>query len=121
IPTPDVAVLLDVGPEQAHARKPEYPVDYLRRRWLAYRTVFPWVGSAVVIKNDDLRGTQYAIARVVEQRLGAAPLNREERHAQFVLRLLLDEPLPAWVLSDVDWDLLARLAERHAVLLRLAD
>ena len=45
-----------------------YPVDYLRNRWLAYRTVFPWVRGALVIKNDDLHATQQAVARLVGER-----------------------------------------------------
>src|SRR5205085_2464843 len=70
-PTPDVAVLLDVGPEESYARKRDYPVEYLRDRWLAYRTVFPWVRGALVIKNDDLHAAQQAVARLVGERLAA--------------------------------------------------
>src|SRR5438309_1201407 len=70
-PTPDLAVLLDVGPEESYARKRDYPVEYLRTRWLAYRTVFPWVRGALVIKNDDLHAAQQAVARLVDERLAA--------------------------------------------------
>ena len=70
-PTPDVAVLLDVGPEESYARKRDYPVEYLRSRWLAYRTVFPWVRGALVIRNDDLHAAQQAVARLVDERLAA--------------------------------------------------
>src|SRR2546421_3485385 len=70
-PTPDVAVLLDVSPEESYARKRDYPVEYLRDRWLAYRTVFPWVRGALVIKNDDLHAAQQAVARLVGERLAA--------------------------------------------------
>ena len=50
------------------------------------------------------------------------PLTDEERHARFILELLLDDPAvggPA--LERPDWPLLARLAQRHAVLVRVAD
>ena len=70
-PTPDVAVLLDVGPEESYARKRDYPVEYLRDRWQAYRTVFPWVRGALVIKNDDLHAAQQAVARLVDERVAA--------------------------------------------------
>ena len=49
-------------------------------------------------------------------------LTHEERHARFILELLLDDAAgggPA--LEQPDWPLLARLAERHAVLVRVAD
>ncbi len=70
-PTPDLAVLLDVGPEESYARKADYPLDYLRERWRAYRTVFPWVRGALIIRNDDLGATQLAVARLVGERLAA--------------------------------------------------
>src|SRR5207237_1001973 len=50
------------------------------------------------------------------------PLTQEEHHARFILELLLDDPAgrgPA--LEGPDWPLLARLAQRHAVLVRVAD
>ena len=50
------------------------------------------------------------------------PLTQEERHARFILELLVDDPAgkgPA--LDGPDWPLLARLAQRHAVLVRVAD
>src|SRR5437899_9939452 len=70
-PTPDLAVLLDVGPEESYARKRDYPVEYLRSRWLVYHTVFPWVRGALVIKNDDLHTAQQAVAHLVGERLAA--------------------------------------------------
>jgi hypothetical protein len=46
-------------------------------------------------------------------------LTPAERHARFTLELLLDDtPGP---LEGADWQLLARLAQRHAVLVRVAD
>src|SRR5205823_5361692 len=52
-------------------RRVNYPLDYLRSRWLAYRTVFPWVRGALVIKNDDLHAAQQAVARLVGERVVA--------------------------------------------------
>jgi thymidylate kinase len=56
-PTPNLAVLLDVSPELAYTRKGEHSVNYLARRALAYRRVFDWVPSAVIIENGDLART----------------------------------------------------------------
>lgn len=70
-PTPDVPVLLDVSPEESYARKGEYSIDYLRRRWTAYRTVFPWVRASVIITNGDLDTTKHALERIVLERLAA--------------------------------------------------
>src|SRR5712691_3174484 len=47
-------------------------------------------------------------------------LTREERHGRLILEVLLGQP--AWAtLETVDWNLLARLGQRHAVLVRVAD
>jgi len=68
-PTPDLAVFLDISPEESFARKGEYSVAYLRARWQHYRTVAPWVRSALVVDNRDLADTQRILARALEERL----------------------------------------------------
>jgi len=68
-PTPDLAVFLDISPEESFARKGEYSVEYLRARWRHYRTVAPWVRSALVVDNRDLADTQQILARALEERL----------------------------------------------------
>ena len=67
-PTPDLAVFLDIAPEESYARKGEYSVEYLRARWRHYRTVAPWVPTALVLDNRDLAQTQCALARALEER-----------------------------------------------------
>jgi hypothetical protein len=67
-PTPHVPVLLDTSPEVAFARKSEYSIDYLARRAVAYRRVFGWVPSAVVLDNVDLPHTTSELARLVTER-----------------------------------------------------
>jgi hypothetical protein len=80
-PTPDVPVLLDIGPEESYARKGEHSVEYLRRRWVAYKTVFPWVRSSVLLANDDLAAAKATLHRVVRERIGAPPVTAVERRA----------------------------------------
>jgi len=77
-PTPDVPVLLDVPPEQAFARKTEFSIDYLRRRWAAYQTVLSWVPSCVTLPNADVRQAQRGLWRVVTARM-PGPLGRRRR------------------------------------------
>jgi hypothetical protein len=48
-------------------------------------------------------------------------LTAERWHADLMLRLLLDAGVPRTEVGAVDWTLFARLAQRNAVLLRLAD
>ena len=71
-PTPDVPILLDISPEDSFARKGEYSVPYLARRAHAYRHVFPWVRTGVVLHNGDLDATVSTVERAVLDRLGVA-------------------------------------------------
>jgi len=64
-PVPDVAVLLDVSPERAFARKAERSVDYLRTRGQAYHAVFQRMPSSLVVPNQDLSAAKAAIERAV--------------------------------------------------------
>ncbi|MBI4420993.1 MAG: hypothetical protein HY560_09225 [Gemmatimonadetes bacterium] len=68
-PTPDVAILLDVGPDESHARKGEYPVEYLSRRWRVYCAIFPQGDSALVVRNDDAALARQTIAKAVAERM----------------------------------------------------
>ena len=72
-PRPDVPILLDVSPEESFARKAEHSVPYLRERYMAYRSVFPWVGSPVILASRDLEATKQRLSRVVLERL-ATPM-----------------------------------------------
>jgi hypothetical protein len=69
-PTPEVPVFLDIQPEESYSRKGEYSVAYLRARWIAYKTVFPWVRAAVTLPNRDLSAAQAALRTIVMERLG---------------------------------------------------
>lgn len=48
-PTPDVAYILDADPEAARARKPEYPVDFMRLCRSAYLRLAQMLGHLTVI------------------------------------------------------------------------
>jgi thymidylate kinase len=71
-PTPNLPVWLDCTPEEAFARKGEFSVDYLTRRSLAYKRVFGWIPTAMVLDNTDLARSTGQITRRVAQALGRA-------------------------------------------------
>jgi len=68
-PTPEVPVFLDISPEESFSRKGEYSVEYLRARWAAYKTVFPWIRSSVTLANYDLNAAKATLRQVVMERL----------------------------------------------------
>jgi len=67
-PTPHLPVFLEITPLESFARKGEYSVDYLSRRWTGYHTIAPWVRSAVVLVNEHLGETEAALKTVVLDR-----------------------------------------------------
>lgn len=62
VPRPDIAFLLDADPELARARKPEYPVDYLRNTRACYLAISKIAGMNVIHAgtpqevSSDVRG-----------------------------------------------------------------
>ncbi len=71
-PRPSLPVFLDISPEESYARKGEYSVEYLRRRWVAYQKVFTWTGPSVVLTNQDLNKAARALERMVSERMATA-------------------------------------------------
>ncbi len=50
VPKPDIAYLIDADPVAALARKPEYPLEFLRRNRAAYLTLSRLTGDIIVIE-----------------------------------------------------------------------
>jgi hypothetical protein len=53
-PQPDAPVFVDATPEQAFARKREYPLDYLEWRRGVYLNIFEDVKKPIIVVNRDL-------------------------------------------------------------------
>ncbi|HXL35502.1 MAG TPA: hypothetical protein VN953_11300 [Gemmatimonadales bacterium] len=70
-PTPDLAVFLDITPEESFARKGEYSVPYLQRRATAYRQVFTRVPGVVALQNVDFDATARTLERLALERLNS--------------------------------------------------
>jgi thymidylate kinase len=69
IPHPDIAYLLDAEPAAARARKPEYPIEFLRNTRACYLAISKMAGMNVIHA-----GTQQEVAnsvrRVLSNKLG---------------------------------------------------
>jgi thymidylate kinase len=50
VPKPDIAYIVDADPEAARARKPEYPLEFLRRNREAYLSLALFSGNITVIE-----------------------------------------------------------------------
>jgi thymidylate kinase len=71
-PRPDLAYLLDTDPVAACARKPEYPVDFMKQCRRSYFDLAGLLGTMTVIPNLNLQQTRLAVLRAAEQRLAGA-------------------------------------------------
>lgn len=61
-PRPDLAYLLDADPEAAIKRKPEYPLDFMRRYRKSYLKLAPLAPEMVVVPPLDVEGVERSIA-----------------------------------------------------------
>jgi thymidylate kinase len=72
VPRPDVAYLLDVDVEAARARKPEYPVDFMRTCRIAYFELDRMLGMMTVISPLPLDEASEEVIRAAEEKLRGA-------------------------------------------------
>ena len=61
VPRPDVAYLLDADPEAARARKPEYPVEFMRECRSAYFRLGGLLGTMTVIPPLSLSAAKVEV------------------------------------------------------------
>ena len=61
LPRPDIAYLLDANPEVAHARKPEYPVEFMHQCRAAYYRLAKLLGTMTVIPPLELEPAKQAV------------------------------------------------------------
>jgi thymidylate kinase len=78
VPQPDLALLLDADPDAAHARKPEYPVDFMKecRSW--YHRLASLLGTITIIPALPLEQAKEAVVEQVLGVLGFAGIRRAE-------------------------------------------
>lgn len=61
LPRPDIAYLLDADPDAAHARKPEYPIEFMNRCRAAYYRLAILFGTITVIPPLELGQAKQAV------------------------------------------------------------
>lgn len=81
VPKPDVRILLDAEPEMAAARKPEYPLEFVRRNREAYLQLTRPVGGMTVIPPLPIEQA----AEMVEEAVSNNCLQREMNSFDFGL------------------------------------
>jgi len=77
VPRPDVAYLLDADPEAARARKPEYPVDFMRECRGAYKNLASIVGGITIIPPLELEAAKAAVLLAFEEKAVLRPVAQQ--------------------------------------------
>jgi thymidylate kinase len=80
VPTPDVAYLLDADPDAAFKRKPEYPLDFMRKCRQAYFDLANLLGNLTVIPplplDDAKAAVLQAFANATQERANVTVVER---------------------------------------------
>lgn len=69
LPRPDIAYLLDADPDAAHARKPEYPIDFMHRCRAAYYRLAGLLATMTIIPPLDLAHAEQASEAILQRTL----------------------------------------------------
>lgn len=80
-PQPDVAYVIDADPAAAQARKPEYPVDFVRRNRNSYLTLAHFSGTITVVGPDSIAATKTRIRNEMLQLLAHTKADGIQRHS----------------------------------------
>ena len=75
IPKPDVPILLDAEPSVAHQRKPEYPLEFVRRNRKAYLRLASLIGMTIVPPSSVEQARDSIIEAVAAASSGKDPSN----------------------------------------------
>lgn len=77
VPLPDVAYLLDADPVAAYARKPEYPVEFMKKCRRSYYELAGLLGSMTLVPVLDLPDAKAAVLKTAQRVIRKAGHERE--------------------------------------------
>jgi thymidylate kinase len=81
-PKPDIAFIVDAEPEAAHSRKPEYPLDFVRKNREAYLKLSCLVGTVTVLAPLSAEETTARVKESIARRCALADSGAEELSPQ---------------------------------------
>jgi thymidylate kinase len=79
VPRPDAAFVLDADIEAARARKPEYPVDFMRECRVAYMELAQQLGTLEIVPPLTIEGARNVVlSRLLEKTGGISPVAADD-------------------------------------------
>jgi len=85
VPQPDIAYVIDADPVAAQTRKPEYPLEFVRRNREAYIRLAQLAGNMTVVAPDSIQAMKTTIRDEMLQKLARTEPGVGDRYS----------PLPA--------------------------
>jgi thymidylate kinase len=73
VPRPDLALLLDADPEAARARKPEYPLEFMRKCRRAYFRLARILGNVTIIPPLPLTEARHEVELALSRTIQSGP------------------------------------------------
>ena len=83
VPRPDISFLLDADPDAARARKPEYPVDFIRINRQAYFDLNRIIGGLTIVEPMAIEDAKKQVVSRVASILEPANTGGLERNAGY--------------------------------------
>jgi thymidylate kinase len=81
VPKPDAAFVIDADPVAAHARKPEYPVEFVRRNRESYIRLAELAGNVTVVEPDSIEAMKTRIRTTMLHTLENTHLHELKEHS----------------------------------------
>jgi thymidylate kinase len=78
VPQPDISYLLDADPEKARARKPEYPLEFLRTNRQSYLALNDLIGGMTIISPKPVKEVAMAVLKHAQERLSLRDPQRKK-------------------------------------------
>lgn len=106
IPTPDLAIFLDVDPMVAFKRKAEYPPEFYPKRRDAYLDIFNRLNTGFIVRSNGILTTHEEVKRIFQQvKYGPRKgLDKYLPHMDFIMHNLLSIKNGFDFLKNVDFD-----------------
>jgi thymidylate kinase len=83
VPRPDVSFLLDADPEAARARKPEYPLDFIRQNRQAYFDLNRIIGDLTIVAPMEIEDAKKQVVNHAAAILGSGAGSERELNVAF--------------------------------------
>jgi thymidylate kinase len=81
VPKPDLAFVVDADPVAAQARKPEYPLDFVRRNRESYLRMAELTRSVIVVEPDSIDAMKTRIRNEMLQTLAQTHSDQPQTHS----------------------------------------